>query len=293
MKDTVLFIENDQDTVAKATKALEGVGYSVVSADTAEEGTAKATELIPSLILINLATPGANGLELCKSLHNTEGLTEVPIFLLTLREGKFEPVYTKLYGIVSFLKKPFDNDELIALAQEHAPVTEVEEPEPADKEETMVMAGDEPEAGDETMIMAADEPDEKGFGEMSMAEDEDEGVFSIDEAEESLDDLQSSFQEPMGDEATAAEEDEFEGTQQFNLEDSKGMDIPASPLDEVASGDSGGEEDAGGDWGDLDSSDSGGEEDAGGDWGDLDSGVSGIVYVHITPAALGQVHFQG
>ncbi|HEB02971.1 MAG TPA: response regulator, partial [Nitrospirae bacterium] len=138
MDNTVLFIENDQDTVAKAAKALEAVGYSVVSADTAEEGTAKATEIIPSLILINLATPGANGLELCKSLHNTEGLTEVPILLLTLREGKFEPVYTKLYGIVSFLKKPFDNDELIALAQEHAPVTEVEEPE----------AG--PEAADDT-----------------------------------------------------------------------------------------------------------------------------------------------
>ncbi len=281
MDNTVLFIENDQDTVAKAAKALEAVGYSVVSADTAEEGTAKATEIIPSLILINLATPGANGLELCKSLHNTEGLTEVPILLLTLREGKFEPVYTKLYGIVSFLKKPFDNDELIALAQEHAPVTEVEEPEagPEAADDTMVMgAGDEPEAGpepleeDETMVMAGGEPDEEGFGEMSMAGDDEEGegVFSIDEAEESLDDLQSSFQEPMGDEATAAEEDEFEGTQQFSLEDSEGTDIPTSPLDEVDSG----EEDSGGDWGDLDTGDSEGEEDAGGDWGDLDTGDS-------------------
>ena len=68
MNNTVLLIENDQDTVSKAAGALEGAGYTIVSADTAQEGTDKAKELIPVLILINLATPGANGLELCKSL---------------------------------------------------------------------------------------------------------------------------------------------------------------------------------------------------------------------------------
>ncbi|MCK4910582.1 MAG: response regulator, partial [Thermodesulfovibrionales bacterium] len=228
MNNTVLLIENDQDTVSKAAGALEGAGYTIVSADTAQEGTDKAKELIPVLILINLATPGANGLELCKSLHNTEGLTEVPIVLLTLREGKFEPVYTKLYGIVSFLKKPFNDDELLALAQEHSPVAEAEEP-----------IGD-----DSTMEMGADSGDE-GFGAMEMDsgmdEGDEEGVFSIDETEQSLDDLQSSFQEPLEEDTdmsadTSGEmDDEFEGTQQFSLDDTEGMDSDGA-ADEDAGG---------------------------------------------------------
>ena len=283
MNNTVLLIENDQDTVSKAAGALEGAGYTIVSADTAQEGTDKAKELAPVLILINLATPGANGLELCKSIHNTEGLTEVPIVLLTLREGKFEPVYTKLYGIVSFLKKPFGNDELLALAQEHAPAAEAE-------------VSMEDDATMEMGEMGADSGDE-GFGAMemdsSMDEGDDEGVFSIDETEQSLDDLQSSFQEPLEEDTdmsadTSGEmDDEFEGTQQFSLDDTEDMDAGGAAAEdaggaaaedaggdwgEMDSGDAAAAEDAGGDWGEMDSGDAAADEDAGGDWGEMDSG---------------------
>ncbi len=292
MKNTVLLIENDKDTVAKAAAALEGAGYSIVGADTAKEGTDKAIELVPVLIMINLATPGANGLELCKSLHNTEALSDVPIVLLTLREGKFEPVYTKLYGIVSFLKKPFQNDELLALAQEHAPV---EAPE-AEVEESV--------EDDSTMEMGEDSVEE-GFGTMemdsAMDSGDDEGVFSIDESEQSLDDLQSSFQEQLEEDSDMSAdmsgdmsddtEDDFEGTQQFTLDDTEPTesgDSAAATAEDDAGGDWGemesgdsdaatAEDDAGGDWGEMDSGDSAAataEDDAGGDWGEMDSGDS-------------------
>lgn len=286
MKNIVLMIENDQDTVAKASGALEGAGYNIVSAGTAQEGTEKANELIPVLIMINLATPGANGLELCKSLHNTDALTEVPIILLTLREGKFEPVYTKLYGIVSFLKKPFDNDELLALAQEHAPVAEAEES--VEDEATMEMdaGGGEDEFG--TMEMDS--------GEMDSGSDE--GVFSIDETEQSLDDLQASFQTSLDDEAGTPDDtpsdksadmsvdmsadvpadmptdmdDAFEGTQQFSLEDTGEMDSASTGENAGENaGEEAAEEAGGGDWGEMDSGDAG-EEAGGGDWDETDSG---------------------
>ena len=232
MSNTVLLIENDESTVIKAKEVLEGSGYSIVSVDDAQTGVSKASELVPTMMLINLATPGANGLELCKSIHNTEGLESVPIILLTLREGKFEPIYTKLYGIVAFLKKPFEDPELLELVQEHAPVTEVLEEEPL--------------GFDSDIDIDAEEEDT-----------DDSSVFSLDDTEESLDDLQASFQQPLDEEAGAApsEDDEFEGTQQFSLDDDAGAE------------DTGATDDS---WGETDT----GAEDASWDAGAEDTGAA-------------------
>jgi CheY-like chemotaxis protein/flagellar basal body-associated protein FliL len=254
MSNTVLLIENDEATVAACSEALQGAGYTVESSGTADEGTQRANELAPSLILINLATPGANGLELCKSLHNTEALANVPIILLTLREGKFEPVYTKLYGIVSFLKKPFEPSDLIALAQEYAPITEVEEP-----------------AAEDTVSLGPEEGAE-GFGQMDMegaeaGETEDEAVFSIDDAQDSLTDLQESFQQPLDEEGPAGED--LEGTQDISMGGEEGIDFSSNPLEEGEGGlgEPGAEEGASeeGGWGEPGAEEGASEE---GGWGE-------------------------
>ena len=171
MSNKVLVIDNDESTISQVSDTLGAVGYDVLSAATADAGRKMASELTPALILINLATPGSNGLELCKTIHTTSGLEGVPIILLTLKEGKFNPVYVKLYGIVAFLKKPFPDSELNDLASQHAPVS-----------------------------AAAEEPMGGGMEDSFDAETDEEvdsGAYAIGESDESLSDLQASFAQPI------------------------------------------------------------------------------------------------
>lgn len=129
--NSVVFIENDQETISQVTDTLQGRGYIVYTASNATEGFKLATEVVPSIVLLNLNTPGTNGLEICKNIHTYPALEKTPIVLLTLREGKYDPLYSKLYGIVAFLKKPFDPDALMALMEEHCPYQHVDNPEAA------------------------------------------------------------------------------------------------------------------------------------------------------------------
>lgn len=127
----VLVVDNDSQTVRVITDALRPLGYTIVSASTGDEAISRAKEHAPLLIMINLAVPNTDGLRICKAFMS---ITDTPIILLTMREGKYDPRYKVQYGIVDFVKKPVDAHELVEKIGEHAPIREaaagiVEEPE--------------------------------------------------------------------------------------------------------------------------------------------------------------------
>lgn len=113
MDAKVLLIENEAKYLDTIPSVLEGAGISVFTATHADVGISIARNVSPSLILLNLATPGTNGLDVCKTLHSIDSLKRTPILLLTLREGSYDPIYESLYGIVGFIKKPFTPESLI------------------------------------------------------------------------------------------------------------------------------------------------------------------------------------
>jgi CheY-like chemotaxis protein len=178
-KNAILAIESDSVSLKIIKEALEGAGYTVVTATSAQEGLSRAREIIPALILLNLATPGSNGLEICKTIHTDSSLRDIPIILLTLKEGKFDPIYTKLYGIVTFIKKPFTNEELVGPIREHAPVVEA----PAETSGDMAM-----EVSDEELASVEDVQDES-----SEEADEDAYVLSFNDTDVSLEEAQEAI----------------------------------------------------------------------------------------------------
>jgi len=212
MSRTALIIDNDENTVSQVNASLSALGYTVSSASDASTGLGMANSIIPSILLVNLATPGSNGLELCKSIHNSDSLKDVPIILLTLREGKFDPVYVKLYGIVAFLKKPFDDRSITALVTEHSlasgeayiePEAEVyAEPEaeayaePVDELDAFDMS-DTYDDQDATVAMTVDDMGEDAISlEAEDAGNEFGETVTLSDVESDLGDLQASFSQP-------------------------------------------------------------------------------------------------
>jgi twitching motility two-component system response regulator PilG len=298
MSRTALVIDNDDSTVSQTNAALSPLGYSVSSASDAAAGLGMANNLVPSIMLVNLATPGSNGLELCKSIHGTDHLKDVPIILLTLREGKFDPVYVKLYGIVAFLKKPFNDDELISLINEFSTATEappaveaveaVEEvyaepeaeafeevafAEPAAEQEAFTAEAGAYEDADATMAMTMD--DTGGEAMALEAEGGDEGfeeTVTLSDEESDLGELQASFSgdQYAGDETAAIDEAARAPEESF--------DFGAAPMMESEGAEAAQEADAGGGWGDMSTemamAGSGSEEQADETWGGMGGDMS-------------------
>jgi CheY-like chemotaxis protein len=189
--NSIVLVENDPETVKTIRETLEHAGYTVHVFDDPNTAYQQAREILPSLFFINLSVPGTNGLEICKTIHHDSSLTNVPIVLLTIREGKFDPIYTKLYGIVAFVKKPFEIHELLAVAQEFSPM------KPAPPQETTPMSG----AEEEPAVPLSELEEEAGealYGETGIEqeeEEEDEAVYQLSEEDLDAEQYGEAFQE--------------------------------------------------------------------------------------------------
>jgi DNA-binding response OmpR family regulator len=160
---TFLIIENDLQTAEVIAEALQSRGHSVFRATDGGQGVSMAEELRPSLIFLNLSTPGTNGLGICKTFKEIEALKNVPIILLTIREGKFDAMYKTLFGITGFLKKPITREAVLSKIDSLMPEIMGGKPSaarPAVKEEKQAAAYQVEEAGEPPLFQDIEEPEE-------------------------------------------------------------------------------------------------------------------------------------
>lgn len=107
----VLIVEDDADILSLVSVLLKGEGYEVLGARDAESGLTLAREHKPDLILLDIALPGMDGLELVGILRRE---TRVPIILLTARTSPEEKVVGFKLGCDDYVTKPFAPAELRA-----------------------------------------------------------------------------------------------------------------------------------------------------------------------------------
>ncbi len=110
----VLVVEDYQDAREMYAAYLQFSGYRVAEATNGLEAIEKAIELMPDIILMDLALPKVDGWEATKRLKSDERTKHIPIVALTghalagFAEGAREA------GCDSFVTKPCLPDALVA-----------------------------------------------------------------------------------------------------------------------------------------------------------------------------------
>ena len=79
----ILVVEDNEMNRDIVARRLSGIGYSLVVANDGERGYVLAQEERPDLIVMDLALPGMDGLEVTRLLRSNEQTRAIPIILLT------------------------------------------------------------------------------------------------------------------------------------------------------------------------------------------------------------------
>jgi DNA-binding response OmpR family regulator len=108
----VLLVEDDRDISEPLARALTREGYEVLAAFDGRVALESALDEPPDLIILDIGLPGMNGLDVCR--HVREVRPQVPILMLTARDGEFETVAGLDAGADDYVTKPFGLSVLLA-----------------------------------------------------------------------------------------------------------------------------------------------------------------------------------
>jgi len=110
-KETILVVDDEKNIVELARLYLEKEGYRVEDAGDGVEALAKIKSLQPALVVLDLMLPEIDGWEVCRRVR---GESDVPIIMLTARDGDVDKIVGLELGADDYLTKPFNPRELTA-----------------------------------------------------------------------------------------------------------------------------------------------------------------------------------
>ncbi len=108
----LLVIEDEKKVARFIKKGLEEEGYAVDLAFDGEEGLAMVLDQVHDLIILDIALPKIDGLQVLKKLR--ERNIRTPVLLLTVRATIEDKVLGLDFGADDYLTKPFAFQELLA-----------------------------------------------------------------------------------------------------------------------------------------------------------------------------------
>lgn len=85
----ILLVDDEQDILEILSYNLSKEGYSVFTASNGNEGIAKAQEILPDLILMDVMMPEKDGIETCQQMRQIKELQNTLIVFLSARNEEF------------------------------------------------------------------------------------------------------------------------------------------------------------------------------------------------------------
>ncbi len=115
----ILIVDDDSVSRGVVTRWIGGHGYTTIIAVNGEEAVAIATEILPSLILLDVVMPIMDGYDACKILKAQESTKDIPVVFMTSQPRAFSAPDAFRVGGADYVPKPIQQAELLARIDTH------------------------------------------------------------------------------------------------------------------------------------------------------------------------------
>lgn len=120
MSHKILILDDDSDILFFCTYVFENMGFEVASSTHCNDIISQVSSADPDMILIDNWIPDIGGVKATQQLKASENFNDIPVVLFSANSNLSE--LAEEAGADDYLRKPFDLDELEALALKHIKV---------------------------------------------------------------------------------------------------------------------------------------------------------------------------
>jgi twitching motility two-component system response regulator PilG len=109
-----ILVVDDSPTIRKLISGkLEKSGHEVICAEDGVEAIANVERAVPDLVLLDITMPRMDGYEVCKVIRGREATKDVPVIMISGKDGFFDKVRGRMAGASGYITKPFGPETLM------------------------------------------------------------------------------------------------------------------------------------------------------------------------------------
>ena len=113
----ILFVDDSQTVLHKASRVLQGAGYDVVTAEDGFDAISKVTDHQPDLIFVDIMMPRLDGYQTCSLVKNNSHYQNTPVVMVSSKDGLFDRAKGSIVGAEGHINKPFSDGDLIGAVE--------------------------------------------------------------------------------------------------------------------------------------------------------------------------------
>lgn len=114
-----VMVVDDSNTIRRSAEIfLKQGGYEVLLAEDGFDALAKINDNPPDLIFCDILMPRLDGYQTCAIIKRNPTFANIPVVMLSSKDGVFDKARGRMVGSQDYLTKPFTKDQLLqAVAQ--------------------------------------------------------------------------------------------------------------------------------------------------------------------------------
>ena len=109
----VMVIDDSKTIRRTAETLLKNVGCEVITAIDGFDALAKIVDHHPHIIFVDIMMPRLDGYQTCALIKNNQTFKNVPVIMLSSKDGLFDKARGRIVGSEQYLTKPFTKEELL------------------------------------------------------------------------------------------------------------------------------------------------------------------------------------
>ncbi len=106
----VLIVDDEPSIVVALTELLEPLGYRTVGCQSGSEAVAKARQLQPDVIILDIMMPEIDGYDVLRLLKSDPATSGIPVLVLSVLEDRDKAM---ALGATEYVRKPFEKAQLL------------------------------------------------------------------------------------------------------------------------------------------------------------------------------------
>ncbi len=109
-----VLVIDDSNTIRRSAEIfLRQGGHEVVLAEDGFDALAKVNDHDPELIFCDILMPRLDGYQTCAIIKRNPRFAQVPVIMLSSKDGLFDKARGRMVGSQDYLTKPFTKEQLL------------------------------------------------------------------------------------------------------------------------------------------------------------------------------------